>query len=708
MQESDTNEPYSTDEMSDEREELDTLNLFAARLQIKAEECVAQKTQLEERWLEDMRNYYGVYDEKLDTNSSLFVNITRPKSVAAESRIADMLFPTDDRNFSIKPTPVPEIDNKVDSDEVLTMPGGVEAPESDLVQAVLDEANEKAKSMQDEIDDQLNECDYSVKGRDCIHDAIVLGTGILKGPVNTVRTQQSWQMMQDAGQEISVLVEQQEIKPETQLVDPWSFFPDMSARTMNECEFIFERHLLTRKQLRDLAKDKTFIAEQIANILKSEPVSTTATYIHNLRAINSDQNSSEFNRYEVWEYHGPIDKSDLLSAGADIDIDNTLEEINGVVFLCDGRVIKAITNPNETGEMPYDVFNWEEDATSVFGFGVPHLIKNAQRVVNASWRMMMDNAGLGVGPQIIMNDKLVEPAPIDGKISYEVTKSKVWLLKDPDRNVNEVFATHHIGGMQQELAQIFQLARELGDAETNLPMIAQGENNGPQQVQTATGMNLLMNSANIALKKAVKNFDDNVTRRHIKRYYDWNMQNSEKPQIKGDYSIDARGSSSLLVKETQAQNMASLVNIAQLPMFAPIINVPELLKMSINSMQIEADDLVKAGPEPGVDPQMQQQMQALQAANQQMQQELQSNQTELQIKQMQAEVEMAKLQSNEKIAVMKLRGDSGMKIQEIQAKMGMEQEKNQINRDTSILKAKIETAKEVTKRANQKMGFDSA
>ena len=80
------------------------------------------------------------------------------------------------------------------------------------------------------------------------------------------------------------------------------------------------------------------------------------------------------------------------------------------MLFANDRVIKVSLNPMDSDERPYSVFNWEKDESSVFGFGVPYLMRNPQRVINAAWRMMMDNAGLSVADQLVINKELLSPA----------------------------------------------------------------------------------------------------------------------------------------------------------------------------------------------------------------------------------------------------------------------------------------------------------
>jgi hypothetical protein len=183
-------------------------------------------------------------------------------------------------------------------------------------------------------------------------------------------------------------------------------------------------------------------------------------------------------------------------------------------------------------------------------------------------------------------------------------------MEDKMRSVAEVFGMYEISSHQQELANIFTMARQLADEEPSLPMIAQGEQ-GTHTTKTAHGMSILMNSANVVLRRAVKNFDDDVTTPIIRRFYDWLMQYSDKEDIKGDYEIDARGSSVLLVKEMQAQNLMVLAtNFAAHPVFGPMTKAPDLYRKVVQAHHIAAADVVMSDEDIAA---IQQQMQEMQA-----------------------------------------------------------------------------------------------
>jgi len=699
-----------------ERDMAERLRVFGVRLQSKAEDQVKRRYSIDERWLDDLRQFNGQYDKTTAATlaasggSKLFVNITRNKVNAAEARLIDILFPTDDRNWGIQPTPVPYLSKITkDEDPVQNEDGspfvtdkGVQVEKRDIAQGVIEEARERSNAMQDEIEDQLTETNYNSVNRDMVHDAVLYGTGVLKGPVILGKTRQKWsEVVDDQGQVAQVIEMVDDLKPGAERVDPWDFFPDMQARSIDDAEFIFQRHYMSKKALRDLADKPGFLRTQIAEVLKKDADNShTATHLQEMQSM-AGLTSLDNGRFEVWEYHGPVEKEDLIAAGVEVDEDDVFTDFNGVVWFSEGRVLKAVINPADTGDMPYSVFNWEGDDTTLFGVGIPYLMRSSQKVLNATWRMLMDNAGLSVGPQTVINSQVVRPA--DG--NWRLTPHKVWELTDKNGNVNNVFGSFEINSHMTELISLFQYARQIADEETALPQISQGEQGSA--TDTASGMSMLMNSANTMLRRVVKNFDDDITRPFIKRMYDWNMQFNPKEDVKGDFSIDARGTSSLLVKEQQAANLMNLMNISASPLLEPLTNTAALYRKVVSSMQIEADEIVKTTEEIELETQkMQKQMEAQQEMMMQAQQaqpqaptgdplaeqklalEAQKMQMDGQLKGAQIQAQAQKLQvdqqkmaSDRELELAKMAAEKGIKVSEMRTKLGIEKMKVQ-SKDT--------------------------
>lgn len=635
--------PLDTDDNSpSRRRDLQArMEAIVGALEKEAEERVGKRNLIEKRWLEDLAQYHGRYDDETARNlsvgrkSRLFINQTRPKTNAMEARLADMLFPTDDRNWGIEPTPVPELASQAEEAARMAAQLVIQAtqaqetgdPSADAlaqqaqeaqqmqaeISARLDEARKRARAMEDEIDDHLRECRYQSQAREVIADACRLGTGIMKGPVIGGRSRRQWQEVTvidgetGEAQTVHAMVEATDPRPVFWRVNPWSFFPDFDATSMDDCESVFERHLLNKKQLRALAKQPGFDPDAIRRLLRDQPRYSTPSYIADLRSITGAYHDSATDRYHVWEYHGPLTAEDLrhLSEAAPgaagglgeevAEIEDPLQEVQVVIWFCQNEILKAGPHPLDSGESIYSVFCLEKDEASIFGFGVPYLMRDSQRALNAAWRMMMDNSGLSTGPQIVVNRDVVEPS--DG--SYELTARKVWYRNNSAPAGAPAFETYEINSHQAELANIIELARRFIDEETAVPMIAQGEQ-GPTPEQTATGMSILTNAANTVFRRIVKNFDDDLTTPCIRRIYDWLMQFSDKEHIKGDFEVDARGTSVLLVREMQSANlMALLNNYSGHPVIGPFLKrqgLP-LFRRLVQTMMIPAEEAVATDEE---------------------------------------------------------------------------------------------------------------
>lgn len=607
----------SEEQAKKKAEQLLRVDALSIRLSAEAVRRSGLRQQLEERWLEDLQQFNGVYNATVMANikaaegSQIFINITRPRVKTAAARLGDMLFPTDDRNWGLDPTPVPELVKALNDETPLMDTSGKPImgepdPETgeaepltnaDKAAAIMAKAKESAVGMAMEIDDQLTEAQYPSKCRRAIHDACLFGTGVIKGPILTGRTRRKWKTVTGPrGQTVRVLEHEVDPRPGMEHVDIWNFFPEMEVASMTESASNFERMYFTKGKLAALKRQPGYLAANIdAAILLGPKVSQITRYApaekRDSAGAQGTIQSGENNLFEAWEYHGTLEREDLAALGVEVDDKDPLVMDACVVFV-GAKVIKAYIEPLETGAQPYKVFVYERDESSIFGFGVSYRMRNSQAMLNGAVRALMDNAALSVGPQIIIAKRYVTPADSNWKLKGR----KVWEMTDPNKSVRDVMAAFNIDSHQEELQAIMALAERFADMETNLPSIAQGEQG--QVTKTSSGMALLNTNSNVITRDTAKNWDDGITTPTIRDFYDWNMQNSEKDWIKGDYEVDARGSSVLLAKEIQSQNLMTLGNtFAKDPLFGPMTKPLPLYRKIVQAMHVAPDDVVSSDAE---------------------------------------------------------------------------------------------------------------
>lgn len=636
-------EPSAGDPLTERETQIepDRLEKLGESLAGRRDEWVTARTTLgiEKRWMEDVDQYHGrdeanrqaasmmetaeyggpmLRSQAKPQRSTVFVNITRPKTNAAEARLANMLYPTDDKNWGIKPTPIPMM-AKTNGQSALgqPLPSNV-TPIAQAVGAdpsmqqqqpidpaqqqpaatsntpndpVMDEAIKKAKAMSSEIEDALNECGYNAEGRLLLHDCAVLGTGILKGPIVVNRVRKAWIPQSDANGTVHVLEIVKEKKPASERVDPWNVFPDpLCGEDVHNGRGLFERKLYSAKQLRDLAKQPGYLKANIEAVLEEGPQTEAAKTVREQRE-NKEGKVDNKSQFELWEYWGEFEPKDLIAAGVDGIDESSVASLSGCVIIVNSQVIKGFLNPIETGDIPYDFMPWERVDGSCWGYGVPRLMRPAQRVLNAAWRQLMDNSGLSVGPQIVLKRGLIKP--VDDK--WEITGRKLWDCTDESADVRQAFQIFEVNGHQQEITGIIELALKFADEESSIPMITQGEKGAAPD--TVGGMTILMNSANVVLQRMVKMYDDYITKRHITRYYDWMMAYSDNPDIKGDFQVDARGSSALLVRDMQSQAILQFGQFQGSAIISPMVNWENWIKEVLKTQHIDYSDILKSEDE---------------------------------------------------------------------------------------------------------------
>ncbi len=613
------------------------------------------------------------------------------------------MFPTDEKPWGIQPTPVPElaegakqvvenVQETVDQANQTLQSEGFDASKA-LVDAVrepaavaasarkeLAEADRRCKSMEREINDQLVEANFNIKLREGISDLCRLGTIVLEGPLTSQKTRKSWEKGK-IFEEDPTTGERQPVGEAWQMGrstdprqdwvirDPWNFFPDMGAARIEDAEFTFYRSLLNEKQLRKLAREPGFDKDAIRDLIRMKPKDTLPIYIQELREIMGQDLYGLESRYHVWKYSGPI-TGDQLSAICycwlkDQDTaqqiledyqPDPLEEINVVIWFCEGKILKYAEYPLDSGECMYSVGNFVKDRTSIFGYGVPYIMRDPQAALNGAWRMAMDNAGKTAGPGIIIDRNQIEP--MTGN-SYEWLPWKVWNQKKsltaqdpPPIRIVE------LPDRLTSLIGIINLALKFMDDETAMPPVAQGEGTGTGQ-DTLGGLTLLQNAANVIFGHVVQNLDDQIIVPSISRAYDWQMQHSPKEEIKGDYEVYARGTSVLLVRELEAQRLAGLVQAwSNDPALGPLLKVADAARDALRAQQLNPDKYIKSDEEIA-------QEQAEAAASAPQDPEMLKLQTQMQIAEMESSSRVTIAEMARDTAMMQLAAKGNMKLEEL-------------------------------------------
>jgi len=597
---------------------------LAGYVKQKFEEAENGRYSHEQRWLQAYKNFRGVYDSSTayrdSERSKVFVRITKTKVLAAYGQIVDILFANKKFPLVVQHTPVPEgiaefahmetpLDQMEDpygfvGDGRDLPPGQLGAtPSSKFLGGLQGEygslplaegpakmgepqispAQIAAMNMEKVIHDQLLDTNAVNVFRNAIFESSLLGTGVVKGPFNFYKRVHKWGRDDEGNREYQPY---EKVVPKIEMVSSWDFHPDPSATSIDDCEYVIERHRLNRQQLRALIKRPYFISKAIEECLAKGPNYEDKYYEDTIREDENEPYVSE-NRYEVLEYWGVLDADLAKSAGfAEADMMSEFDELQVNIWVCGNMILRCVLNPFTPARIPYQVFPYEVNPYQLWGVGVAENMEDAQKLMNGHVRMAIDNLALAGNLVFDVDEASLVPGQnmdiFPGKIFRRqsgVTGTAINGLKFPNT--------------AGENLQMYQISRQLADEETGIPSIMHGQTGVSGTGRTAAGLSMLMGSAGLAMKTVVKNIDDMLLKPLGEAYFQWNMQfNEDSPDIEGDLEIKPRGVAAVMQKEVRSQRLTTLLQTVANPMLAPFIKIPNLMRELAISQDIDPDSLV--------------------------------------------------------------------------------------------------------------------
>jgi hypothetical protein len=592
----------------------------------------------EMKWARNLRQFLGEYDPDVtskmdDSRSKAYPRITRVKCISMLSRLMNLLFPTSEKNWGIAASPVPNLEID-DLNQVLqqvqakAQQSGQPTTSEMIEQAVYEFAVGRAGNLEKEIEDQLAEVggnrnlNYVALCRKVLLSGIMYGAGVLKGPFTRPQTQRRWvqapaSVNQQTGQQIPTSWQAQvfeAFRPQFEFVPIWDYYPDMSAKHIAQMDGQFQRMVLSKSQLRELADRPEFMQEQIMKLLQDNPQGNykERTFESELRVIgvHSNVNPNLGRKYEVIIWDGFIATDYLKACGIVLPQDLSSDMADGSIWTVDNTVIRADLSPwvelepDQRVQM-YHHFIFEEDDSTLLGNGLPNIMRDSQMSISAASRMLLDNASICCGPNLEVNmDRMVA-----GQDFQSVQAYKIWYTEGLGQEAQfPAVKNVDINSHMTELQAIVKMFMEFADTETFVNPATGGDmQKGPSEpFRTAAGASMIQGMAALPFKDVVRNFDV-FTTSVVNALIVFNKHFNDKLDVQGDFTPIARGSSSLIAKEVRGMAYDNLAQTVQ-PEERPYLKWYGLLKerLAVRDIEVEKCMVTEAEAEQ-IDQAMQQQ-----------------------------------------------------------------------------------------------------
>ncbi len=560
----------------------------------------------ESRWLRAYRNYRGIYGPDVQftetEKSRVFIKVTKTKVLAAYGQITDVLFSNNKFPLSIDPTVLPEgVVEDVHTDPKDTTPELTKPEDFDLEkleerlgalkETLKDTPNLKegagqtptsltfspamvaAKKMEKKIHDQLEETGATKHLRSTAFEMALFGTGVMKGPFATNKEYPDWDSEGKYNPTIKTV-------PDANHVSIWNFYWDPDANNTEECQYIIERHKLSKTQMRALKKRPFFRS----NII-DEVIAQGEGYVKKYWEDDLKDYTPNFGvqRFEVLEYWGNVD-IDMLKEN-DIIIPKEFEdagELQANIWFCNGKILRLVLNPFKPAKIPYYAVPYELNPYSLAGVGVAENMDDTQTLMNGFMRMAVDNAVLSGNLVFEVDETNLVPGQ-----DLSVYPGKVF-RRQGGAPGQALFGTQFPNVSQQNL-QLFDKARQLADESTGLASFAHGQTGVSGVGRTASGISMLMNAASGSAKTVIKNVDDYLLGPIGRAFFNFNMQFDFDPSIRGDLEVNARGTESLMANEVRSQRLMQFLQIVSNPTLMPFAKMPYIVREIAKSMDLDPD-----------------------------------------------------------------------------------------------------------------------
>lgn len=623
---------------------------IAGQIRRDWEQAKRAKQEPERKMLDSLRRRKGEYSaDKLAEirgtgGSEIYMQITATKCRAAAAWIRDVLMPTHEKPWGLDPTPVSEVPPAVQQAimqelQIAAQQAQQQAAQQgqpgqpvdmrnlldDAVEDMKTRANQAAKAaadvMEETIEDQLQEGGWIDALEQYIDDFVTFQAAVLKAPVLRRKSVLAWA---DGWQP----VKNYEISPQVERVSPFDLYPSQDATTPDDAAFIFERARFCRSDLSAMRGVPGYNEQAIDEVLREYGQGGLKDWLW----TDAERAQIEGRGHEWLSsdatidgliYYGSAMGLSLLQWGVPAEQIDPLEEYQIEAILIGRHVVRLVLHNDPLERRPYGVSSFQTVPGAFWGQSIPELMADLQDTCNATARALINNLAIASGPMVEVNYDRLAP----GEDGTDLHPWKVFQTKSSTQSGNSpAIHFYQVSSHAAELMGVYEQFERKADEVTNIPRYMYGSERVGGAGSTASGLSMLMESANKGIKAAIGHIDRGTIRRVIEAFWIYNMLYNPNRNLKGDCKVVARGSSAMLMRERTQMMRREFLQATANPLDMQLVgnkNRARLLSTIAKQLDINGwDDLEQlveqAGQGSAQDAQLAQMMQQLQ------QQDLQS------------------------------------------------------------------------------------
>ena len=538
---------------------------------------------ISERLLHALRTYKGEYSAQMKQDieafggSNVYARVTATKCRAATALLRDVYLGAE-LPWDVEPTPHPATPANIDQEiqqlvntEVATMfangvqvdPQMIEDRVSGLRKAAERAAKkvavDEAEKAQERLDDILTEGGFYQAFAEFLIDLPIFPYAVIKGPVIRKKEQTKWVNGQPIRESIP--------KMYWDRVSPFDLYWTQGASHVKQADFI-ERMQLSRAELSACKGIPGYNEDAINAVLEMsydkgfhewwDTVDTEREEMEDRRRW-----AGESNLIDTAEFTGYISGRLLLDWGMEPEkVPDQHAEYFVTAWMIDRYVIKAQINKTTNNRPPYYISSFEKVPGAIIGSGLPDLLEDVQTICNAAARALVNNASIASGPQVVINDEVMDPQDDD-----ELYPWKRWHASyDPSlvTSGNQPVTFFQPNMNVQELMGIYEKWNVMGDEISAIPRYMTGNEKVGGAGRTASGLAMLMGNASKTLQNIAASIDRDVIEPLLTELFDMVML-TQPGVFKGDELIVVKGVNHAVKREQDRMRQLEFLQLTANP-----------------------------------------------------------------------------------------------------------------------------------------------
>lgn len=549
--------------------------LLESLLVREGEYSPSQKTKLEDQ-------------NELDDFEPIVADIIR----SARAWIEDMLNLPHGNIFSVDPTPLPDLPDDITkmivektlkkAAMVVAETGRQITPDQvyefsqrlrvEVEKFLVEEASDRAEKMNDLIQDQFLDGDFFSAILQAVDDLCTFPTAFLKGPVVYEEEDLMWEFSVRG----PVAKKGKVFRPRWYAPSPLDMFPSPNCSKINE-GYIFERMRMDPAALAAFGKVPGFNKEAIDRVVELHAAQghVELTAEDQLRARLEKRHSLMFNFsgvIEVKGFQGMLKGSDIKDFGFSCKID--ADDFYPVIaWLHNNRCLMCRMNANPNGEWQYSADSFERRSGSIWGRGLPQVLRNDQKIANGYRRSASNNASQAGGFQTTVDlGQLAE-----GQDVTNPYPGKVWQMQGKSPGTtgagNKPIDFYQPRAIFHLLEKLIDSTKKRAEERAGIPPYLSGSDRARGAAETLGGLSILMNNAAKGLRSILRHMDEGLVRPSVKRQWLFNMLFHPDQSVKGDVQVTARGALGQVIKESIFLRRQDFLNMTANPVDMKIIGI---------------------------------------------------------------------------------------------------------------------------------------